>query len=1141
MLKRLVLAQVVLGLLYTTLAVAATPAPRSFAPVQSGFVDQTAPELPWAADRLLIKFTAEASQKAQLSESMNSADLSSALKNLPSLASALGQAGAVGIRAPQQRPANKAAASRVGADLWYRVDLIAGTDVIAAATSLAQNPNLEYALPDLKAYPAVTPNDPLYADSWGHQNTAQLPDLDWGGTYGHTLPTTVGTVGFDTDADLAWDESQGYGSSSVIIAILDSGVDTGHADLNLVAGYDYGDNDNNPFDDSAQAGHGTACAGVAAGIANNNLGVAGIAGGCRVMPLKVADSAGTLSFSYIVDAVYHAADNGADIISMSFGAATTAYAPMDAAISYAVSQGVTLLAATGNENNVAISYPAYNPDVIGVGAASPCGERKRSSSSSGEVNPGVSTDPNGYTCDGERWWGSNYGFAVQDHQGAVDIIAPTILPTTDISGAAGYDTSDYSGFFNGTSCSTPYAAGVCALILSANPTFTPAQIRAQLVSTAEDVVSVESGVGWDRYTGYGMVDAAAAVSGGVVPAPVAGFSSSNPAGCEPLLVTFSDLSTGTIDTWSWTFGDGGTSTLANPNHTYTVAGTYTVSLTVTGPGGTDSQTQVDLVTVTGAPVASFANSTPTILVGGSVSFIDTSVGATSWAWDFGDGGTSTMQNPSHNYSLPGTYTVELVASNSCFGNTFASVDLVTVLADEIHAVISPASGISGAVSIFALPDGSGTPLTAVRQWSGTIGDPAVFVDGSIKVSLTDAFGDPVVGFPAADITIAAQAGGWSLCSALTADAATDINGEAVISGALAGGGYSSTGELMVVDINTPMLASTSYPGGLAGLEYFVNSGDINGDYMSNLIDIPLFAIVYYSGSYDYKTDFAWNGVVNLSDITTLAIGLGTECLVKAQAAPSDEDVSMAGSLGLVFDTHNNKTSRTAAPGEMIDAYLVLSGMAASEGIGAFAAQLRTSENVVVHERNIIGQALDLSQDGSLVGGYATPRSAEGNAPLKLMHLRISVTDESPAHFWLEAGQMSGLDDPAVVLGDEMAAVRPVSGSVTAPVAALNDEEFALAGETPVASHLTLSIAPNPFNPMTEIRFSLPTTGQVDLRIFDTRGKLVKTLAGEVMTAGVHTLVWNGIDHSGRRAASGVYFSNLRTDAGTVMQKMMLVK
>lgn len=302
----------------------------------------------------------------------------------------------------------------------------------------------------------------------------------------------MGTVGFDSDAQLAWDLPQGYGSSSIIIAIIDSGVDTAHEDLRLVTGYDYGDNDGNPMDDATDAGHGTACAGIAAARANNGIGVAGIAGGCSVMPLKVADSNGELSFTSINNAITHAADNGAHIISMSFGAEDTVQGQIpstDAALEYAYNNNVTIFAATANENASVMNYPSNHNKVISVGAASPSGERKSPSSS-----------------DGEYWWGSNYGVDIQDNRNAVDIMGPTILPTTDISGSAGYASGNYSMYlFNGTSCATPYVAGAAALILSFRPTLTPAELRDVMTSTATDM-TIDGGIGWDRYTGYGMVN-----------------------------------------------------------------------------------------------------------------------------------------------------------------------------------------------------------------------------------------------------------------------------------------------------------------------------------------------------------------------------------------------------------------------------------------------------------------------------------------------------------------------------------------------------------------------------------------------------------------------------------------------------------
>ena len=120
----------------------------------------------------------------------------------------------------------------------------------------------------------------MYPQHWGHNNTAQLPSFDWGGTNSHTGPP-VGTVGFDANAPSAWNGSQGFGNPGVVIAILDSGVDSTHPDLFQVTGYDFGDNDSDPHDDSDDPGHGTACAGVAAAIANNSLGAVGIAGGLQ--------------------------------------------------------------------------------------------------------------------------------------------------------------------------------------------------------------------------------------------------------------------------------------------------------------------------------------------------------------------------------------------------------------------------------------------------------------------------------------------------------------------------------------------------------------------------------------------------------------------------------------------------------------------------------------------------------------------------------------------------------------------------------------------------------------------------------------------------------------------------------------------
>jgi PKD repeat protein len=141
-----------------------------------------------------------------------------------------------------------------------------------------------------------------------------------------------------------------------------------------------------------------------------------------------------------------------------------------------------------------------------------------------------------------------------------------------------------------------------------------------------------------------------------------------------LNVVFLDASTGKPTNWSWSFGDGSSSTAQNPSHTYAQAGTYTVSLTASNAAGSSTKAKLVTVSLGDAPTANFEFQ----VNGLSVSFVDRSTGKpTSWRWDFGDGSTSNAQNPSHGYAQAGTYTVSLTASNAGGSNTVAKLVTLT--------------------------------------------------------------------------------------------------------------------------------------------------------------------------------------------------------------------------------------------------------------------------------------------------------------------------------------------------------------------------------------------------------------------------------------------------------------------------------
>ena len=582
-------------------------------PPQLGF-QPGAPDLPpFVADRVLLKLTQQARKNSKIPASWRyREEIAGRATGLAAVDRVLTDAGVRSMRRAMIEPANAADAERLGIGRWVMIEL-ASPRAAEMVDRLSRLSDVESATLDYVAFPAVVPADPLYSMHWGHNNTAQMLSYNWANN-NHETGSPVGTVGFDANAQAAWDGSQGFGSSSVIIGIIDTGVQAGHPDLTQVAGWDFGDNDSNPDDNSASAGHGTACAGIAASRANS-LGSVGIAAGCSIMPLKVANSAGTMSFSSIQSALMWGADHGANILSMSLGAA------------------INQRSRDRQRDPVRLQCRLHDPgrhrereqehdqlsgdqrerDRRGRGARRAATASARAATAPRSI-PASAPIPNGYTCDGERWWGSNYGVTTAGAAGAVDVIAPTILPTTDRLGSAGYDPSDYSKWFNGTSCATPYAAGVCALIKSKNPSWTPSQIRTQLLTTAQDVVSVESGAGWDRYAGYGMVDAAAAV-GGAPPADQITVTSPN--GGETLTAG----SVATI-TWTWT-GSFGT---VNIDYSTNGGSTWTAIATGTANDGSQAWTVPSTATtqgrvrISGGTATDMSNANFTISTGGGGSY-----------------------------------------------------------------------------------------------------------------------------------------------------------------------------------------------------------------------------------------------------------------------------------------------------------------------------------------------------------------------------------------------------------------------------------------------------------------------------------------------------------------------------------------
>jgi len=322
----------------------------------------------------------------------------------------------------------------------YKFTVPESSDILSIIDEYKNDPNVEYAEPNYICLLDNTPNDPLFNKQWHLHNTGQ----------------TGGVDDADIDAPEAWDIETG--SKDIVIAIIDSGIDYNHPDLSEniwenvdevadngiddddngyiddAHGWDFIRNNNKPFD---EFGHGTHCAGIAGAIGNNNIGISGVCWNCSLMPVKVFGKYGSATLGGILKGLYYAAENGADIFSMSWSMGGDTEL-IDLALEYAYSKGIVLVASAGNSNSKFPYMPAAFDYVISVGAI----------------------DKNNAKADF-----SNYGSWVDVSAPGVDVFST--MPTYPVSlNDYGY-TMDYSNM-SGTSMSCPVIAGVVGIILSKN-------------------------------------------------------------------------------------------------------------------------------------------------------------------------------------------------------------------------------------------------------------------------------------------------------------------------------------------------------------------------------------------------------------------------------------------------------------------------------------------------------------------------------------------------------------------------------------------------------------------------------------------------------------------------------------------------
>ncbi len=302
--------------------------------------------------------------------------------------------------------------------------------------ALAASPVVDLVEPNRIRYAEAVPSDPRYSSQASYLQAIHLPE--------------------------AWDRVTG--NDSMVLAVIDSGVQLSHPDLagRLVPGYDFVNRDPTPEDDF---GHGTMVAGIAAASTNNGVGVAGAIWSGKLMPIKVLDSRGAANDDNIAAGIRYAVDRGADVINLSLGG-PGASTILQNAVDYATTNDVVVVGAAGNDGDTEPHYPAACEGVVAVGAVDNAGNLASFSSRG-------------------SW---------------ISMVAPGVSITTTTR-ASSY------GQGSGTSFSSPLVAAVAFLLRAADPNATQQSIVARLMDSADDL----GAPGFDNFTGVGQVNARAAL------------------------------------------------------------------------------------------------------------------------------------------------------------------------------------------------------------------------------------------------------------------------------------------------------------------------------------------------------------------------------------------------------------------------------------------------------------------------------------------------------------------------------------------------------------------------------------------------------------------------------------------------------
>jgi serine protease len=931
----------------------------------------------------------------------------------------------------------------------------------------------------------------------------------------------------------AWDVS--HGNPDVILGIPDTGVDWDHPDLQAdvwlneaeIGGSNGVDDDDNGYVDDYRgwdwvtggyncdveggedcytadndpmdfAGHGSHCSGIASAVTDNGVGVAGLAFDCRIMALRVGwlarDGIGYINMGYAASAFYYATDNGAVGLSCSWGSSNSG--GLGVAVDYAVSNGLIIMSAAGNSNNQVASYLCSRSDVVAV-AATDASDQKASFSSYG------------------TW---------------VDVSAPGVSIRSTV-----FDDS-YANY-SGTSMSSPYVLGLVGLLWSAEPDLRPEDVKNRIFDTADDIDDLNPG--YEGLLGAGRINAYAALASTNYPNFVAegtevtivdddGDGILNPGESLELVVTLHNIwaDAGNVmgvlrgnDDITVTdslfdfgdiphdgYGDNSASPFGLTVNEEALTGPSVVTLHLEADGDFESDLGLEIVISLdqlGFPLEIPGNiqSSPLIV-------------------DFdGDGEFEIVLgcNQSQVFAIEATGVNSLGWPKDVTGEVISGPAVGDLDNDEDLEVVA----VSKPGLIYAW-EANGTLLPGFPVDKGVLmysGPMLVDLDGNRDLEI-------VAGsFQSNDIFVLNHDGsdfeGWPVTGGnkwYGSPASADIDGDGLSEIVYAG--FDSL--LSVFDADGSYIEG--FPVTLDNTVWSsASAGDVDGD------NQPEIAVATFAGSL-YLVNH--DGSV----VGGFPVNVGSA----VRSAPSMADLDGDGTPEVLFGANDGNLYAVDADGSFLPGFPVETGgtLTASAVVGDLTGD--GQPDIVVGAGDGVLYGYDAS--GAVLRNFPIGGSTTGQ-----MTATPALWDlDGDGDLEIAAGISGAGQNLMVIDYKEQVSLADLQWRNFGRDIwrSHNFDAVITSTDPPVSVPLEFGLRqnyPNPFNAQTTIKFTLPSSGDVKLTVYDLLGRRIRILHSGYLGAGEHALVWDGLNQSGAVASSGIYFYRLESAGGSRTMRMLLLK